>query len=158
MALFEFDKISVLTPSAVSIEPEIKLIFAIPADFALNLMVKSLSEFLIKPGGRSTLSKFMLPVVLEKEGSCIQESTIELFLEIEETESKSVGKETRPETVFTDLPAPETNISSTISESTVYVLEGVKKERVAADEIFTKLKNKNNTTLDFKYLNDFIFI
>ena len=123
---------SVPIPSAASTEPEGKVIFAVPGDFALKVMVKSLPELPVKPGGKSTPSKVTLPEVLEKEGSCAQKLTNESVLETEETESKSVGKEMRPEAAFIGLSVLETKTFTVKDESAEYVPERGERERVAA--------------------------
>jgi hypothetical protein len=68
-----------------------------------------------------TPSKLIVPFVFENEGSFAQKPTIEPFFDIEETESKSVGKLMTPEAAFMVLSILETSTFTVIEEPFVYV-------------------------------------
>jgi hypothetical protein len=160
-------RISVPIPSAASTELEANVTFATPEAFALNTMVNKFPEIPIKPGGKRTLSKFTMPAVFENVGF---NASIESSLTIDETESKSFGKEIIAEAAFMAESSLDTKTLTVMVEPTMYIPKSGEIDKVAAfnvpglnkknskKTILIKLLLKKLNIYFFSHLNNFMLI
>src|SRR3989344_3018149 len=93
-------KIFAPVPSFAKTEPEEKLKFAVPAIFALNVIVRILPLAPVNPGLSTMPSKLTVPTLFENDGSCTQRENIDPVFEMETTSNLSHGKEMIPEAAF----------------------------------------------------------
>jgi len=87
-------------PSLAKTEPEENVRVACPWALALKLMVIIFPLAPVNPGFITMPSKFIVPALLEKFGSCTHKLKIEPLFEREITSNLSEGKEITPPTAF----------------------------------------------------------